>query len=110
MDPAVPTVITRYFDLDADRRIDAIVALFTPDATVFDEGEARHGTDAIRGWQTGAASEYEYTTTITGHEQLADGRWRVRGRLEGNFPGGVADLNFDFTVAGEQISRLEIAP
>ena len=38
-------VIRRYFELDADRDIDSIVALFSDDATVVDEGETRHGTD-----------------------------------------------------------------
>ena len=40
----VPDVIRRYFALDADREIDSIVALFTDDATVVDEGETRRGT------------------------------------------------------------------
>ena len=31
-------------------------------------------------------------------------------RLEGNFPGGVADLNFRFTLAGDRIAELVIAP
>ena len=51
----VPDVIRRYFVLDAEREIDSIVALFSNDATVVDEGETRHGTTAIRAWQTGAS-------------------------------------------------------
>jgi len=33
----------------------------------------------------------------------------VTGRLTGNFPGGTADLNWDFTIAGQHITRLIIA-
>jgi hypothetical protein len=35
----VPSVVSRYFELDAERDIDAIVGLFAEDATVVDEGE-----------------------------------------------------------------------
>ena len=62
----VPDVVRRYFVLDADREIDSIVALFSDDATVVDEGETRHGTTAIRAWQTGPASRYTYTTEVLG--------------------------------------------
>lgn len=106
----VPKIVKRYFELDAERDVDGIVALFSDDATVIDEGEARDGPDAIRGWRTGAASEYEYTTTVTGSEAFGDDRYRVTARLEGNFPGGVVDLNHDFTIARDRIRRLEIAP
>lgn len=106
----VPDVVNRYFDLAADRDVEAIVALFTDDATVTDEGETRHGIDAIRDWQAGPASKYEYTTTIAGSQALGSDQYRVAVRLEGNFPGGIADLNYDFTVDGDRVSRLEIAP
>ena len=106
----VPDVIRRYFVLDADRDIDSIVALFSDDATVVDEGETRHGTVAIRAWQTGPASQYTYTTEVLGTDALSGDRFVVTGRLTGNFPGGTAELKWDFTVAGDRISRLVIAP
>jgi ketosteroid isomerase-like protein len=106
----LPDVVSRYFERDADRDIDSIVNVFAADATVVDEGEERHGTAEIRAWQTGAASKYTYTTEITGAEALGPDRYLVTGRLTGNFPGGTADLNWDFTIAGERITRLTIAP
>jgi hypothetical protein len=42
--------------------------------------------------------------------QLPDGRVRVVGRLDGNFPGGTASVNFDFALTGDRISGLQIAP
>jgi SnoaL-like domain len=92
------------------RDIDSIVSLFADDATVIDEGEERHGTAEIRAWQTGAASKYTYTTEITSTEALGPDRYLVTGRLTGNFPGGTADLKWDFTIAGQHITRLTIAP
>jgi hypothetical protein len=107
---AVPDVIRRYFVLDAEREIDSIIALFSDDATVVDEGETRHGTPAIRAWQTGPASQYTYTTDVLGTHALTAERFVVTGRLTGNFPGGTAELKWDFTVAGDRISQLIIAP
>ena len=106
----VPDVVRRYFVLDAEREIDSIVALFTDDATVIDEGETRHGTMEIRAWQTGPASQYTYTTDVLGSDELSADRFVVRGRLTGNFPGGTAELTWDFTVAGDRISQVVIAP
>ena len=34
----------------------------------------------------------------------------VTARLDGNFPGGTAQLKFRFNIAGDRIGRLEIAP
>ena len=107
---AAPDVVRRYFEHDADREIDSIVALFSDDATVVDEAETRHGTTAIRAWQTGPASRYTYTTAVLGAEALTADRFVVTGRLTGNFPGGTAELKWTFTVAGDRISHLVIAP
>ena len=105
-----PAVIKAFFAFDGLRNIDSLVGLFTDEATVVDEGVARRGTAEIRAWQTGAASEYTYTKGILGGEAFAADRYVVRARLKGNFPGGTADLAYDFTVVGDRISRLVIAP
>jgi len=110
MDIQLPDVVSRYFDRDSVRDIDSIVGLFAADATVVDEGEERRGTAEILDWQTGAASKYIYTTEITSAEALGPDRYVVTGRLTGNFPGGTADLKWDFSVAGQRITRLVIAP
>jgi ketosteroid isomerase-like protein len=106
----VPDVVARYFERDADRDIASIVSLFADDATVVDEREEHHGTAEIRAWQTGAASKYTHTTEITNTEALGPDHYLVTGRLTGNFPGGTADLKWDFTIAGQHITRLIIAP
>jgi len=103
-------VIRRYFELDADRDIESMVALFRDDAIVVDEGQTRHGTEEIRAWQVGPASKYTYTTEVLDTVALAADRSVVTGRLAGNFPGGSAELKWDFTVAGGRISRLVIEP
>ena len=110
MSETIPEVVSRYFDLDAKRDIDSIVALFADDATVIDERETRKGTAEIRAWRAGPASKYTYTTQVNGTESLGADRYLVTGRLTGNFPGGIADLKWDFTIASDRITRLVIAP
>jgi ketosteroid isomerase-like protein len=110
MSTSLPAIVSHYFEFDAVRDIDSIVSLFADDATVVDEGETRHGTAEIRAWQTGPASKYAYRIEVTGAEAVGPDRYQVTGRLTGNFPGGTADLRFDFTIADEHISRLVIAP
>jgi hypothetical protein len=107
---APAALIRRYFELDADRDIDSIVVLFSTDATVLDEGQTRRGIAEIRAWQIGPASKYTYTTEILDTVALATDRYVVTGRLTGDFPGGSAELKWDFTVAAGRITRLVIAP
>ncbi len=101
-------VITRYFEADARRDIDAIVALFTDEAVVVDEGQTYHGSAQIWSWQEGAASKYQYTTEVFGTERTGEESYLVTGRLTGNFPGVTAELQWRFTIQGDLISRLEI--
>lgn len=107
----VPDVITRYLDLQVDPKRRAGVAdLFDPTGRVVDENVEYVGVKAIRGWLARAASAYTYTTTLTGQIDEGDGRWTVTARLEGNFPGGVADLRYRFRVVDGAIVDLVIAP
>jgi hypothetical protein len=106
----MPDVIKRYFAYDATRDIDLLMTLFADDATVTDEGTTRHATAEIHAWQLGPASKYEYTTEVTDTRPIGPDRYVVTGRLKGNFPGGIADLKWDFTIIDGLISDLLIAP
>jgi ketosteroid isomerase-like protein len=110
MPASVPEVITRYFDADARRDTDTIVSLFTEDAVVIDESETWRGSNEIRAWREGPAARYEYTTEVHGTDRAGDDEYIATGRLEGNFPGGTAALRWRFTLAGDLIRRLHIAP
>ena len=105
-----PRPVERFFGAEARGDIDAIVALFTDDAVVVDERQTWQGRDGIRQWQDGPAARYEYTTELEKVSRTGEDRYRASGRIDGNFPGGTARLNWDFTIAGELIRRLEIAP
>ena len=105
----LPDVVRHYFELDP-RDIDGFVALFSDEATVVDEGKAYQGPGEIRARRTETAIKYTYTTEVFGSDAPSAGRYLVTGRLTGDFPGGTADLRWDFAVTGDLISRLVIAP
>ena len=106
----LPTAITTYLIAHLARDIDTVMAHYTPDAAVTDEGRTYHGPDEIRAWLSSAASEYTYTIERTGAAKIDDRHFDVVHHLEGNFPGGVADLHFRFTLRDALIARLVIEP
>jgi ketosteroid isomerase-like protein len=110
MPSPIPDVITRYFEADARRDIDGVAALFTDDAVVVDEGQTWRGVREIRAWRQGPASLYEYTTEVFGTDPAGEDEYLATGRIDGNFPGGTAELKWRFTLAGDRIRRLHIAP
>jgi len=103
-------LVDSYFEAAGTHDADAVVQLFTTDAFVVDEGRTRRGTAEIRDWQNYTASEYQYTTTVLDRVPSGDTACAVTVRLEGNFPGGTADLTFDFLLADGLISGLTIGP
>ena len=109
-DAVVPKAVRRYFALDADHDVEELVALFTNDAVVIDEGRRREGTDAIRSWRTDVTDRYEYRTTVLDPPSAEGANYRVRARLDGNFAGGTVELNYDFVTEGDRIKYLKIAP
>ena len=102
------TVRTFMTALDA-RQVDQALATLRPDAVVTDEGHDYKGHDDIGNWIATAGSEYTYTTEFTG-ATVSDTGIDVGQHLEGDFPGGVADLHYRFTFAGALISRVVIEP
>lgn len=102
------TVKTFMTALDA-REVDHALATLTTDAVVTDEGHDYKGHDEIGAWVATAATEYTYTTAFTGATTTEAGV-DVGQHLEGDFPGGVADLHYRFTLNDALISRVVIEP
>lgn len=108
MADSIPEVITRYFAAQSKRDFDALVALFTDDGVVIDDGKTWTGAAEIRAWRDNAASAYEYTTDVTDVHAAGNDEYDARVHLEGNFPGGTVDLEYRFRLDGHRIRRLEI--
>jgi uncharacterized protein (TIGR02246 family) len=102
----IPTYLTAHRAHDAE----AALRCLTEDAVVVDDGHTHRGSDQIRSWLRRAASEYTYTTELVGARRLDDGRYEAVHHLEGDFPGGVVDLRFRFTLRDGRIAQLVIEP
>ncbi len=107
---SVPAVIEIYYQAHDRRDADGALASFAPDATVIDDGVAYVGSERIRSWLMNAASEYTYTRTLTGAEDLGDAAYVIHNHLSGNFPGGEVDLRYRVQLRDGLILRVEIAP
>ncbi|MGV9796732.1 nuclear transport factor 2 family protein [Mycobacterium sp. NPDC003449] len=110
---ALPDTINTFMTALDDREDDRALAAFTADAVVTDEGRDYAGRDEIGAWLAASGSEYTYTSEFTGAAVLdrqTETTVDVSQHLQGNFPGGVTDLHFRFTLDGASISRLVIEP
>ncbi|MGC2997005.1 nuclear transport factor 2 family protein [Streptomyces sp. G35A] len=105
----LPGVVRTYLDAHARGDVPAAAACFTPAAVVVDDGSTYRGSEEIRGWLSRSSAEYTYTTTPTAAVRRGTEHWNVVQRIEGDFPGGVADLDHDFTIDDARITRLVIS-
>lgn len=111
----LPAPIRGYLAAHEARDADTALRAFTPTAVVVDDGRTYRGTAQIRTFLTEAGAPFRYTTTLVGAERAGDERagdvrWIATHRLEGDFPGGVADLRYRFAMEGDRIATLVIAP
>jgi hypothetical protein len=111
VEPAqLPTTIRAFLTAHAAREADAAVLTFTPTPVVVDEGRTYRGTGEVLGFLRDGGGEYTFTTELVGAERVDDTRWVAVNRLEGDFPGGIAELRYRFTLVGGLIEELVIAP
>jgi ketosteroid isomerase-like protein len=106
----LPATITTYLTAHQARDVATAIAAFTGNAIVTDEGRNYTGREEITAWMTTSASEYTFTTEFTCATELDAAHVDVLQHLEGDFPGGSADLHFRFTMDRALISRLVIEP
>ena len=105
-----PDVIRRYLEAQDRRDTAAALAAFTPDAHVLDDGQDYRGLDAVRDWLTKASTQFSYTRTFLDAKSERPNVWLVSNRLRGDFPGGVVDLRYTFTLVDGLIADLAIVP
>ncbi len=103
----LPTTIRAFQEAQDARDPEAALALLTPEAVITDIGEPFSGDEALRHFISDAGAEFTYTDEITDARRDGD-VWVVSHHLEGDFPGGKADLDYRFTLDGERIERLDI--
>jgi ketosteroid isomerase-like protein len=104
----LPRTITDYLTAHRTRDADTAITCFTNDGVVTDDGKTYNGTADIRTWLERSAGEYTYTIELIGAEKTDDEHYTAINHLEGDFPGGVVDLHFRFTLRDGRIARLVI--
>ena len=107
---ALPRVIASYQDAHDRRDVETALAQFTPEAIVTDEGHTYRNRAGVETFLRTAAAEYTFTRTLLAATETAPGQWVVTNHLEGDFPGGVVDLQYRFDLTGDLISNLHIGP
>jgi hypothetical protein len=110
MPTRLPSVIQSYLDAATAPNYDALVACFTHDAIVVDDGRAYRGHAQIRAWRESLAAAFDYTVEVIEVVSSGPSSYVVTARVAGAFPGSPVDLRYQFTVVDGLISRLEIAP
>jgi hypothetical protein len=100
--------IAAYFKARNEFDIDAILAPFDENAVVKDEDQEHLGRPAIRSWLEETTRKY-HATVEPQNAKSAHGKTVVSGLVSGDFPGSPVLLDHVFTLAGQKISRLEIA-
>lgn len=104
----LPGPIAAYFAAD-EVGAESLAQCFTESAMVIDEGRAHQGRAAIARWKAEASAKYRYTSELlTVHVSRA--KATVTGRITGDFPGSPIELRYRFTLEGDKIAKLEIAP
>ena len=103
-----PPVVSRFLKAEEDRDFDAYAACFLPDGVVLDEGKTHIGRSEIAGWLQAAADGPDFTSAVSARESLGRDAYKVVHHLEGDFPGGVAELDFLFALRDDQIAALMI--
>jgi hypothetical protein len=105
----LPKPIASYIAGSNAHDADACAAYFADNAIVRDEGREMRGVVAVRDWMAAAIAKYQHTVEVVTSANTDRGTV-VTCRVSGNFPGSPIELRYTFAVAGEKITRLEIAP
>lgn len=96
-----------YLAAEEARDREALIACFTDDALVRDEGRDHRGLDAIKNWRNGVESKFQYE--VEPLDAAANGDTvALHVRLSGNFPGSPVELDYTFKIGDDKIRSLVI--
>lgn len=109
MKPDLPETIARYVAAQDRHDIEAMLACFSPDARVRDEGRTMTGADAVRAWIVETSAKYHITIEPRSYSATPAGAEMV-SRISGTFPGSPINLTYRFGFAPDgRIASLDIA-
>ena len=103
----LPPAITTFFQVSNGATAQSLSDCFASDAVVRDEAHTYQGQAAIHSWLRTAQDKYTYHTEPLAVVQEGD-NVQVRATVTGNFPGSPAQLDYNFHMANDKITALEI--
>lgn len=106
----LPAAIRAFLAAHGARQPETAIRALTPDAVVVDEGRTHRGKEQVLDFLRHAGTQFTYTTELVRAQRVDDQHWVVVHHLEGDFPGGVVDLRYRFTLEGDLVAGLVIAP
>src|SRR5206468_11967912 len=103
MSQTLNPTLAAYIAASNAHNADLLIACFTPDAVVADEGQTYRGLDAIRQWL--AKTQAAYASTLEAlHDPGQRSETVVTCRVTGTFPGSPIDVRFFFTLEADRIA------
>jgi ketosteroid isomerase-like protein len=106
---SLPVTVRGFIAAHVVRDADTASSFLAEDAVVVDQGETFRGREEVHAFLRDAGSEFEYTTEQIGARRVDSNHWVVTLRLEGTFPGGVAELDYRFALRDGLVAELVIA-
>lgn len=100
----LPEPLPRYFAAQNALDAEVMVASFTPDAEVRDEGRTYAGHDEILGWKRETIAKYAISIAPL-EARESDSKTVVVARVAGNFPGSPAYLSYTFGLSSDGLIR-----
>ena len=108
MNKDLPPPIAAYVEANARLDVDGMLAAFTPDAAVLDDGRRYGGHAELKGWiRTATLDNRAIFSPEAWREE--NGRIVVDGLAAGAFRGSPIRFTFRFTLADGAIAALEVA-
>lgn len=105
----LPTTVRRFLAAHVARDAGTASSFLVEDVVVIDQDETFCGREEAHAFLRDAGSEFEYTTEQIGARRVDDAHWVVTVRLDGTFPGGVAELDYRFALRDGLVAELVIA-
>jgi hypothetical protein len=103
----LPAAAQAFVDGWQGRDVEKVVSLFREDAVASDQGQTHRGVGEIRRWVEESIGLFTTTLTFLRAREV-DGMIGVTYRLEGDFPGGVVDLEYQYRLDdGGRIAQLD---
>ena len=108
MSTKLPLPIAAFVEATNSHNTAAVLATFTTNAVVTDEGLTYRGADEIREWHERSIKHYN---VIIGVRNVVDrdGTTIITAQVVGTFDGSPARLDFHFTIDGTRIAVLSIS-